>query len=177
MNADEFASQLKAAGPKKEDLIRFGYPEDLAEFIEISSVAERIPGASSPFTDPLLEFVTLFDVSNVVIGLLTFEPVAELRDYYYVGRYDVDYLVVRKRDGVVCILQYDADFVISNCALNSSMFLDTMVAYAQAKQWGLDDPDAEADQLQKKQLAEHCAALAGGDAFLSFYKNFIGYYR
>jgi len=131
---------------------------------------------TSEEVDIIIELLNLYDLSKVEIGMIVFnKTITEDEDYYYIGRVEVDLLVINKHTGTVQVLEYDEPtHTLCDCARESSAFLQALLVCNKFFWECYSDDDVYNDENKRKAVVEKCTYIAGGDSFFDFYAMLTG---
>ena len=101
--------------------------------------------------------------------------VNESEDYYYVGKFEVDFLCVSKFSKEVVVLAFDDPLTEAyKCAQNSSVFLEAIIVAGKFLEKCCLDEALSSNQSTICSIAENCSEIAGGKKYLNFYKVLLG---
>jgi hypothetical protein len=175
MTEQEFIKRLKEVPFAADQYTHLGVSETFTARTIDGYNPKRKNSAQNAFSDdPLVQLVNDYDVTRTEIGMISFESeVKESEDYYYVGRFETDFLCVAKVSKEVVILRFDdPSSVMYICAQNSGVFLEVMIFAAKYLEKRM------IEQLDNSHIdcsmAENCSELAGGARYLDFYKVLLG---
>ena len=98
--------------------------------------------------------------------------------YYFVGKVEVDHLVVNKVTNEVEVLDFDnLQNKLWSCAANASKFLDALIFCASfSKQCMFDDDLWENNDIILKTALEISEVAGGEEVYEEFYKMLLGYF-
>jgi hypothetical protein len=176
MNATEFVIALSACAPDTDALKRQGYESSLvAEFHDSYIAVPNTMKSSNP--DPLIALLSEYDLSSIVIGMVTFRRDPVEHSWGHVIGYDeADPIVVESATGRIQIRDHASlAYVICSCAASSSQFLDAMANVACFSSRCKVEPSLYDDNDEKLRQAHESARLAGGNDYLRFYIDAVGY--
>ena len=179
MTEEQFVEALKNIPLSEEEYTKAGVtPPFISRQIE--RYHPKLKGESSTVhiltNDPLIRLVNNYDLSKTGIGMICFDgEVRETDDFFYVGRFEADYLCVSKTSTEVMILAYDDPLQLAyKCARNSHRFLDALALAGRF----LEQCIIESDLIENPNIAcstaEICAELSGNGDALNFYKVLLG---
>jgi len=178
MEAREFVNLLKSI-PSNEAINSYrsrGLDDDfIKEYLNSFNFQEL--DKSKNYGDPILDLVNNYDGSTVAIGMITFDiELEEDNDYYIFGRFEADFLAINKNLKIVEMLEYGTnDYVIYQCARNSSSFLNAIIEAAGYMGKCASDSNLRKDKNILSLVVERCGDLAGGDDYIDFYKMMLGF--
>lgn len=175
MKASEFVIELNKIKPTKEQLSTQNLSEDfINEFI---ASYECIPKKEfkSKFDSELLNLFENFDVSKIVIGMITFNSVIEVSEnYFFIGKVEIDSLVLDKHDDSLKVISSEDDSsILWECAENSDRFLEALIVLAKFLTQRMFNDDLWEDLSIGEGVAANCSVLAGGDKYADFYKMLL----
>lgn len=177
MNEIEFVEQLRDVPFSHEVYSKIGLDKDyIIERISTYNPIEKKSNQNTCIDDPLVRLVTDYDVSSTEIGMVWFgSKVTETDNYFYVGKFEVDFLCVSRFSKEVVVLSFEDPLTIAYlCAQNSFLFLEAMIVAAKfLEKCGIDE-SLYNDQKAICSMAENCAELSGGEKYLDFYKVLLG---
>lgn len=173
MKSDSFVKRLKELAPSSNDLVKLGVSEKfILDFI--NSFNCKIKNIGFHHDNEMIELVMKYDVTKLEIGMITFfDSVAENENYYFVGKFEQDYLCLKKKTGeIVVVDNYDKNREIYKCANFASNFLDAILLSAAFLTERLlevtNENDSELNSIKRISL------LAGGSEYENFYKTLLG---
>ncbi len=178
MNSSEFVQQLKSLTPAKEKLLGLGYEEedfqDLLNSYNLKKVKE-----DTVTTDSLLDLIYKYDVSSFDIGMIRFnqpEDVLDTDKYIVFGVADAFTMAIDKITNEVVELDWaDTDYVIVRCSKDTDSFLEALLLVEEFDLQKLFNEDLAEDQPAIMAKAKEIAEVAGGDKYLNFYLESLGY--
>ena len=179
MEPDRFVEDLSQLAPTVSDLEEKGLsPDGARRFVKMFFCIKREhPLTTIPGTDKLLELLRNWDLTDVHIGMVCFpEPPVIHKGKIEVGQFEADPLMMNSDTGEIRVEEFgiEPEFVLWPVARNGSGFLDALIlAKRFAKERGDADPT---DYVTHHAVAARCAAAAGGDEYLDFYKVLVGAY-
>lgn len=142
MTAKQFVTKLQELAPSKEELINSGLTQAGADRMIKSYKATESNNVSLIGRNELVNLISDFNISTVEVCLITFNgKVREDSSYYFVGKVEIDHLVVNKVTDAVEVLDFDnPQNKLWSCAANAAKFLDALILCASfSKQCMLDD--------------------------------------
>lgn len=170
MNADEFAKRLSACAMTVEELLAEGCSEHEARTLRSEVEAQPREGAQVPIdANPIFDLIARYDLRYVQVGVVRFSPaLARMNHSTAFGDAAGDLLVVDDETGRVQLLDHgNSDYLICECALDSSRFLDALIA-------GMQVPTSPFRGDEDCPL-EECIHAAGGEDFRAFYSQILGW--
>ncbi len=178
MNSSEFVKRLKNLTPPKEKMLVLGYEEedfqDLINSYDLKKVKE-----DTVTIDPLLDLIYKYDVSSFDISMIHLneeEDVLDTDKYIVFGREDADHMAIDKITNEVVVLDWgDPDYVIVRCSKDTDSFLEALLLVEEFNQQKLFNESLLEDQPAIMAQAKEIAEVAGGEKYLSFYLNSLGY--
>jgi len=179
LNELDFAARLKMLSPSKEDMIKKNLPEDFVDnFLQRYICIKRTSFKRPSFLDnTLLNLVSNFDCSKIEIGIISFLPeFVEKPSFYYVGNAEQDIIVLDKTFLSVNVVDaFYPDHIIWKCASNAENFLEALLVAADFFTSRVKDTSLLTNESYTLERASICSEIAGGDAYLKFYKMLFGY--
>lgn len=177
MDSLTFRDAIANAKPPIEALVNAGLSRDeafeLAASFEIT-VRSTIQHCDIPDL-ALNELYSKSDVSRAEIGMVRFvESPEEVSRGWIVGRVEADYLMLDRKSGEVLVIDIRSlDHVIWRCAKDGESFLAAIAVVANYL-GSCICLDQSGSSFQEDTL-RNCETLAGGSAYLAFYKMLIGF--
>jgi hypothetical protein len=173
----EFINKLKTTPFSFEEYSKFRVSNDfINKIFESYNPQEKKPKKDIFINDPLLRLVNNYDLTRTEIGMISFDSeVTETEEYFYIGKFEVDFLCVSKLTKEVLILAFDNPLNIAyRCSQNSESFLEVMLVVAKfLERCGLDE-SLRGNEHTICNMAENVSNLVGGNTYLSFYKVLLG---
>lgn len=177
MNEKEFVDKLKETPFSRGQYASIGVSEQfINRTIEGYNPKLKTSLHRDDTDDPLVRLVNNYDVTKTEIGMVCFESeVDESDDYYFVGKFEADFLCISKFSKEVVILAFDDPLTeMYKCAQNSSRFFEAIIVAAKfLEKAGLDQVLRDS-QPTICSMAENCSEIAGGRKYLDFYKVLLG---
>lgn len=175
MKATEFAIELDRIKPTRNDLYIQGLSEDfISKFI---ASYECLPKGEfkNKYNSELLNLFENYDISKIVIGMISFNTVIEVtNNYFFIGKVETDHLVLDKKDDSVKVIDStDSASILWECANNSSNFLAAIAVLANFLTKRMSDDNLWEDLSIGESVAFNCSDLAGGKKFLEFYQMLL----
>lgn len=171
MTAHEFVQSLQTVAPCRQALAYS--PAEATSYLRRFKCTQKrpLPQAS---TEPLLDLLNDYDVSNFELGLLRFWGPETFNDIIVVGAVDLDCLYVHISSKQVRVGSHRSPSRFRwLCADSQGQFLDALTRVAWiAGQRVVDEQLGEADDVFSL-LAYQCAGLAGGLHYLPFYRSLL----
>jgi hypothetical protein len=177
MTEKEFIEKLRSIPYSREEYARLGVSDAFIEnTISGYNPKQRNRISMAVTDDPLIRLVSVYDVSKTEIGLIWLgDEVTETEDYYYVGKFEVDYLCISKFSHEVVIIPFDDPLsIMYKCSQNGFLFLDAIVEAAKFLETCGMEKNVRTNQGLICSMAVHCAELAGGKEYLTFYQVLLG---
>lgn len=178
MKSSEFVNQLKEIAPSKSLLKERGFDKGFIK-IYLKSYNLKKRHDETVTVDPLLDLIYRYDVGGFDIGMVHLEKsknVLDVERYIVFGSYDADILVIDKVTDEVVVLDWDDEsHVLMKCSKNSDTFLQALLEVATFNKNMLLDEDLSSNQEIIKSKASEISKIAGGDNYLGFYLNILGY--
>lgn len=178
MNSSKFVQRLKEIAPSKEKLRTI---EDDEEFIEeyLTGYNLKKTKDDTVTNDPLLDLIYKYDVSSFdisMIGLNEENDVLDTDKYIIFGNEDSATMAIDKVTNEVVVLDSEEpDYVISKCSKDTASFLESLLLVAEFNQQMFFDEGLAEDQSAIMAKAKEIAEVAGGEKYLNFYLNSLGY--
>lgn len=124
--------------------------------------------------NPVLDLVLRYDMSTVRMGLVSFRNTIEtISGKLWFGKAEADRLVVDPGSSRIQLLDHAApSYVICDCASSGAQFLDALIAGIEP---GPENDPFEEDSPELPPVAIQCARAAGGEEFLSFYRDILAW--
>ncbi|RZK23128.1 MAG: hypothetical protein EOO56_06165 [Hymenobacter sp.] len=181
MQVTDFVLQLAETAPKITDLIKLGLsPADAQSLIDCSVIVPRITALPIGFTstdalNTLVELVSLYDVSKLEIGVISFlEAPADYGSYLQVAKVELDPLVIY-RNGEIRVVDWQSlAHYMWKCARNSALFLEALIMTNRFLTMTMLQADIYEDEEYALETASVIARVAGGNEYLSFYQMLFG---
>ncbi len=182
MDPATFVRQLVATAPKKERLVALGLSEAEAADFARSYVCMQKPQAGRTSAvanshEPLLKLISEWDLHNVEIGIVEFLdiPRTTTSGDLQVGKVEADALVISQATDEVVVVDHEArDRVLWKASKTGGQLLDALIVVAQFLTRCLLQEVRESDSHAVKEVADMCAAYAGGDEYRPFYAMLLG---
>ncbi len=178
MEPGAFVRALAETAPSAPELERCGFSNEQAREFAKSFVCvkrqRRLRTVSG--ADQLLELLSVWDLGKVEIGMIRFpEPPTERSGGTCVGCVEADTLVILPGTGEIAVHELATeDHLLWLVAKNGSALLEALLIaarfLAQRTVGTIDFDDCKAART----AAIECAAAAGGDRYLAFYKMLLG---
>lgn len=128
-----------------------------------------------PQSDPLYDLIANYDTSTLAIGGIDFHVGPRpYRGKYEVGSEHGDVLVVDPASGIVQLVEYGTDHVLTPVAASTARFLDALAVVAEYYARCLIDEELNEDEPTKHRYAARCAEAAGGDAYEAYFISSLG---
>ncbi len=178
MTSSEFVERLKALAPDEKDIFEI---EPDKEFVEqyLSSYSLKRINDDTVSNDPLLDLIYKYDISPLDISMIGFnnkEDVLETDKYIFFGKEEANALVINKITNEVILLNSeDPDYIISKCSKDTDSFLEALLLVEEFNQQMFFDEDLVEDQIAIMAKAKEIAEIAGGEKYLNFHLNSLGY--
>lgn len=179
MTAIQFVTKLQELAPSKEELVNSGVTEAGADRMIKNYIGIESSNVSLIGSNELVDLINNFNLSTVEVRLITFNgKVTEDSSYYFVGKVEVDHLVVNKVTNAVEVLDFDdLQNKLWSCAANASQFLDALILCASfSKQCMFDDDLWENSDIILKTALEISEVAGGEEVYEEFYKMLLGYF-
>lgn len=178
MEAKDFVLSLAQAAPEASELAHLGLPEkEQHEYLKsYDCLLRKQPLPEFGSSDQLLELLRHWDLSQVEIGLLQFpEEPNEEAEFIQVGFVEADPLVMLRNSGELVVQEFGTKrHQLWPVAKNGACFLDALLIAARfLGQCGIGSITQDDYELTDA-AAEACAAAAGGDRYLDFFKMLLG---
>lgn len=179
MLAEIFIKKLKENTPSIEGLKGIGFKDAEAEKFVWSYIGVEKSFYQDVYKDELLRFVNNYDLKNVEVRMISFyEQIEQDTSFYYVGKAEVDLLVVNKMTGGVQIYEFDSpDHLLWDCAANGAKFLDAIMHSVPFSTKCIFDDDLWNNNKIILEIARECSEIAGSDKYLDFFKVYLGYFE
>jgi len=181
MNASKFASQLAGTAPSITGLVKLGLTIEGAQQIANHSIATpRVAPLAISFStgsnpDALLELISLYDVSGLEIGMISFvDKPADYGDYLQIAKVELDSLVIYQNGEIRVVDWQQLDHCMWRCARNSELFLEALLMTNRFLTLTILNADIDSDEDYALETASVIANVAGGSEYLSFYQMLFG---
>jgi len=176
MRAEDFTERLAASAPTVQQLRSVGLSTDEAAVFAGSYHAKARPDtAAKAFADPLLDWVSRFDVREIEIGMMSFGPLAPKDSVWEIGRVETDPIVVDRASGEVEVRDSQpTGRTLWKCARNGEAFLEAALLAAAFLARCAYDAQLSEDAAKRRATAADCARAAGGSEYESFYLMLLG---
>lgn len=165
MNAIKFVEELKSI-PNKDRVRKLGLGEDfISQYYSSFICLEKV---SKPLVtgNVLLDLIGNYDCNNLQIGMLSFNlKTIEDDSYFYIGKMEVDDLVINKKNSQVEVIEFGVRNVLWECALNSASFLEALILCAKYLNDRVFEPDGDSNVNAIKKATD----IAGGNDYNNFY--------
>lgn len=178
MQPENFVTELQKAAPSEADLVKCGLSSQeahqaMSRYFCVRRY-QRLVGPNG--SDEVLELLKGWDLSKVQVGMVRFpvEPF-ELPGGICLGCVEADPLLLLLNSGEVVVYELGTkEHLLWRVAQNGSTLLDALVIAAQfLSKRGVEKIDFD-DNEAARSVALACAAAAGGERYLDFYKMLIG---
>ena len=179
MLAKEFIARLKFMAPSIDLLIDSGLTvKDANNIIDKYIGAEKTSSQQVEYNNELLLLLDRFDLRKVEVLLITFnESVRQDLDFYYIGKVEVDHLVINKTTNEIQVLEFDDPRNhLWDCAKNGEKFLDALIKCVSFSNQCMFDDDLYNDSNAILKAAKEYSIVAGGEKYEEFYKMILGYF-
>jgi hypothetical protein len=178
MDATTFADKLASLAPGLESYISDGLTEDEARSLMRRYCCIRRPKPIVDLDDsnPVLELLIKWDLSNVGIGIVGFSDVPAVEDSgIVIGRVEADPLVIMRNTSEIVVLESGTEeHLLWPVAQNGEKMLDALIISAQfissCSSGAIDNDDKDAAKF----AAHECAIAAGGNKYQDFYYMLLG---
>lgn len=179
MLAETFLKKLENNAPSLESLKKIGFNDDEAKMFIQKYIASEKPIYNNIYKEELLRLVNNYQLEKVEIGIISFyNKINESSNYFYLGKAEIDLLVINKITGEVQIFENDApEKLLWNCASNGGNFLDALIHCVPFFNKSMFDDKLWNNSNIILEMAIQCSELAGGNRYLDFYKMFLGYFE
>lgn len=176
MLAETFIKKLEENAPSLEDLKKIGLNEKEAEKFISKYFGTEKSFYQNVYRDELLRLVNNYDLKNVEVRMISFyEKIEQDIKFFYIGKAEVDLLVVNKSTGEVQIYEFDSsDHLLWDCAANGAKFLDAIMHSVPFSIKCIFDDDLWNNNKVILEIALECAEIAGGDKYADFFKVYLG---
>jgi len=176
VDATSFKNALSEAKPPIEALLNVGLGLDEAlALISAFEISQRRQKEHFALPDATLaDLYEVNDVSRVEIGMVRLRQDPEkMANGWILGEVEADRLLLDKRSGEILVTDHASlDHVLWRCAENGSSFLDALALAA--KYLSICSYEDQFGTALQNDTLRSCTALAGGDAYLSFYEMLLG---
>lgn len=179
MDADRFCTELWLAAPEAARLVDAGLSPAQAEKFRLSYRCIEKKGAISEFEDPLLDLITRYDISSIEIGMIRFASLAARSNQMWtVGKVESDPIILDSVSGELVVKDlHDKGHILWHCAFGSDRFLDALIPVARFLATCTWDLALLENQQEACKVADDCAILAGGSAYLNFYQMLVSCFK
>jgi hypothetical protein len=182
MQAELFVRQLLFCAPTTDKLNELGLSEaEATEFIRSYACLPKSPATTRPpikdASDPLIELLSNWDLSNVQIGMVSFldAPEVSKEGHVQIARVELDPLFITADGREVVVSEAGSEkHLLWRASKTGGQLLDALIVAAKfltqraVQEINMDDSDAA------KRIAELCATLAGGTEYHPFYAMLVG---
>lgn len=179
MLAENFIKKLKENAPSIESLKGIGFKDAEAEKFVLSYIGVEKSFYQNVYKDELLRLVNNFDLQNLEVRMISFyEKIEEDLNFYFVGKAEVDLLVVNKMTGGVQIYEFDSPHhLLWDCAANGAKFLEAVMHSEPFSNKCMFDEKLWNNNKIILEIALDSAEIAGGDKYIDFFKVYLGYFE
>ena len=178
MNSSEFVQRLKEIAPSEEKLRTIETDEKFIEEYLNSYNLKKIKG-DTVTNDPLLDLIYKYDVSSFDISMIVLnedDDVLDTDQYIIFGNEDSATMAIDKVTNEVVVLDSEEpDYIISKCSKDTASFLESLLLVEEFNQQMFFDEGLAEDQSAIRNKAKEIAEVAGGERYLSFYLEILGY--
>jgi hypothetical protein len=177
MTHTEFVNALMGILLPDEEYRKMGASEQFIQRLKKSLLPEQRTGIKeSGDTDPLIRLVENYRFEDdQVIGMVGFlDQVRRTPAYIYVGKFEVDDIVINTATKEIIILEGGIDHKLWICASNSAAFLDALIHIGTFIEKGVVDNNLYEDEAINLAVAEQTAEIAGGQKYFNFYRTMLG---
>lgn len=168
MKAEMFAAELAKLAPTAGELKQLGLSKREAEEERrtFQCIRRERPFEVQYAPNELLSLLSGWDASTIEIGVVSFlKRPTNKENGLLVGHYEDDLLVMGS-DGEVFVEDAASEgHIMLRAAKDGDRFLDALMLAAQF---------SEGDDDAARAVAKECAVAAGGNKYLSFYRNLLG---
>jgi hypothetical protein len=183
MEASEFVIKLKELTPSREKYIKSGASKEYIErdikSYQCNKRRNIVNEKMIYFKDAILDLIMQYDIKNIEIGMITFSnEISEDFDYYYVGKDEVDPIVIDKMTHEIKVIEHGTPdkHILAYCASSGARFLDALITCeAFLQKMGFDDP-ITSDPKVVNEVIELCTDKAGGEKYRAFYNMYLEIY-
>ena len=176
MNASEFVNALSQIEILEERYRSIGLSSESIEKLKNKYVVNPKGENVIKHLDPIESLVLKYDVSNIQIGMISFQNNLKNRgNYTLVGKDEVDDLAIDRVTGEIVVLEEESTRTIQYCAKNGNHFLSAILEMAKFFEQTAVDDELFEDEEANLVVAESCGLLAGGSKYYNFFKNLTGY--
>ncbi|GAB3732318.1 hypothetical protein GCM10027594_14220 [Hymenobacter agri] len=178
MNHHEFAHQIAQTAPNHSDLIALGIKDaSAAEMIAQYHVQPRGSQLELSFLghDVVIEFIKIYDVSDLEIGMVDFLATPlYYGDYVQFAKVELDPMFISIGGEVVVNDWQRPDHVMWHCAMDGEHLFDALVITSQFLVLTMLNDDIYNDETLALSVAATAATAAGGEKYVSFYQMLLG---
>jgi hypothetical protein len=177
MNFELLRSAFLDAAPSREALKALGVSnEEAEEFLSSFRILPRTRKiAAIDQSDAIGKFFSLYDPSNLEIGMVRFVDLPKITDAgCIIGQVEADPLVVDKFTGKVYVDDLTSPGnTLWECADSVENFFSALIPAARYLGQCLVDGSVRSNKAVLCQIQEECTANAGGSRYVTFYRMLL----
>ncbi|MEK6153608.1 hypothetical protein WIW50_10130 [Flavobacteriaceae bacterium 3-367] len=178
MTSSEFVDNLKLIAPSEKSLVEQGLKKDFIENY-LDGYNLKMINSETVTDDPLLDLIYKYDISNLDIGMIRFENRDDIMDtgrFILFGSYDADVVAIDKITNEVVVLDWEEESrIMGKCSKDTETFLSALLKVAEFNEKMSSNDNLLNDQDAIKNKAREIASTAGGENYIDFYLNILGY--
>ncbi len=171
MDSQEFIDEITKLKPSRQELSRPNYGDDLVNrWLSVFEITNKKSIKVSD--DPIINLIKCNDISLLRINDIFFDPeLFEDEEYIFFGWDINDRLAIQKSNGKIVAYDAFSGRLMSECADNSSKFLDALVEIMKFfKEKVLNEYEEDERDKRAIDVAYISALKAGGEQYEGYYK-------